>query len=80
MNSSFWVKSGDFLKLRNIEIGYSLPESALAKLKMKEARIYLSGMNLFTFSRLLKDYDIDPENPSGYPGIRSYNIGISVTF
>ena len=80
VNSSFWVKSGDFLKLRNIEIGYSLPESALAKLKMKEARIYLSGMNLFTFSRLLKDYDIDPENPSGYPGIRSYNIGISVTF
>ena len=80
VNSSFWVKDGSFLRLRNIEIGYSLPEKWLTRLHMSEARIYLSGVNLFTSSRLLKDYNIDPETLSGYPGIKSYNIGLSVTF
>lgn len=80
VNSSFWIKDGSFLRLRNIEIGYSLPRKWLVKLRMSEARIYVSGVNLLTWSSLLRDYDIDPETLSGYPGVKSYNIGLSVTF
>lgn len=79
-NSSFWVKSGDFLRLRNVELGYSLPENVLSKMKLATGRVYISGINLLTVSSLLSDYGIDPEVMSGYPGIKSYNLGITVGF
>lgn len=79
-NSSFWIKNGGFLKLRNIEVGYSLPENLLSKLYLKSGRIYVNGINLLTFSSLLSDYNIDPETMSGHPGIKSYNVGVSLGF
>ena len=79
-SSTFWMKNGDFLRLRNIEIGYTLPQHLLDQLKLTNARLFVNGMNLFTFSSLLKDYDLDPETLSGHPGVKSYNIGISIGF
>ena len=79
-NSTLWIKDGSFLRLRNIEIGYTLPENIISKLGLSNARIFVSGVNLLTFSKLMKDYDIDPETYSGYPGIKSYNLGIAVGF
>lgn len=76
--SSFWVKNGNFLKLRNVELGYTLPERRLSKLGLQSARVYVNGVNLLTFSSLLSDYDIDPETMSGYPGVKSYNVGLTV--
>lgn len=68
-NSSFWLRDGSFLKLRNLELGYS----------HKFARIYLSGTNLLTFSK----FDLwDPEQGGGngltYPTQRVFNIGIQI--
>lgn len=79
-NSSFWIKKGDFLRLRNVELGYSLPASVLNKLHMEKVRIYLSAVNPVSWSNLAKNYNIDPETTSGYPGLKSYNAGISLTF
>lgn len=79
-NSSFWIKNGNFLKLRNVEIGYSLSENILSKLSLKSGRVFINGVNLLTFSSLLKNYNIDPETMSGYPGIKSYNLGITLGF
>jgi hypothetical protein len=79
-NSNFWIKNGDFLRLRNIEIGYSLPKHLLSKIWLSNARVFVNAINLFTISSLLSDYDMDPETLSGYPGIKSFNIGISVGF
>ena len=45
-----------------------------------DGRIYLSGVNLLTVSRLMRDYDIDPEILSGHPALKSYNLGLTVTF
>jgi TonB-linked SusC/RagA family outer membrane protein len=78
--STFWMKSGDFLKLRNLEIGYSFHKNLLERIKLSNARIFVSGINLLTFSELTKDYHIDPETLQGYPAIKSYNIGITVGF
>ena len=74
------MKSGDFLKLRNLEIGYSFHKNVLERIKLSNARIFVSGINLLTFSELTKDYHIDPETLQGYPAIKSYNIGITVGF
>jgi hypothetical protein len=77
INSTFWMKNGDFLTLRNMEIGYTLPISVQG---LSDARIFINGVNLFTLSSLLKNYHIDPETMTGYPALKSYNIGITVNF
>lgn len=70
-SSSFWIRKNNWLRLRNLELGYTI----------KGCRIFVRGYNLLTFSRLLSDYDMDPETVNyGYPQGRSYNAGIQITF
>ncbi|RZM28987.1 MAG: SusC/RagA family TonB-linked outer membrane protein [Pedobacter sp.] len=83
-SSTFWLHSGDFLKLRAAELGYSTPEALNKRLRFKGARIFLSGNNLFTISKLNK-LGIDPETPnagrfSSYPYVKTYAVGINVKF
>jgi TonB dependent receptor. len=59
-----WVKNGDFLSLRNLEVGYSLPKKLIAKINMTQCRIYFSGYNLHSWSDLPDD--VDPEKPMSY--------------
>ena len=56
--SSYFVEKGDYLKLKNLVIGYTLPAKVLKKMKMQQFRIYMSAQNLFT---LTKYTGIDPE-------------------
>ena len=80
VNSTLWKRNGDYLKLRNVEIGYSLPSKWLHGMGITHTRIFLQGINLLTISDLMKDYDMDPEVLSGYSAMKSYNIGITVNF
>ncbi|MPN10105.1 hypothetical protein SDC9_157398 [bioreactor metagenome] len=79
-SSSLWIKSANFLRIRNIELGYQLPASLLERVKIRDARIYISGVNLFTFSKLTDKYGLDPETLSGYSGLKSYNVGLTFSF
>ncbi|MDR0830790.1 MAG: TonB-dependent receptor [Prevotellaceae bacterium] len=56
--SSYFVEKGDYLKLKNLVIGYTLPQKALKKIKMQQLRIYMSAQNLFTITKYT---GIDPE-------------------
>ena len=61
--SSYFVENGSYLKLRTLQVGYTIPSSILSKLKMTSARVYLSGQNLLT----IKSNSLtcsDPENPN----------------
>ncbi len=78
--STFWLKDGSFLRLRNVEIGYTVPAPVLKKLRMETLRIYVNAVNPFTWSNLNRNYNIDPETTAGYPGLKSYNTGITLTF
>jgi hypothetical protein len=77
-NSTLWVKNGDYLRLRNVELGYTFTQ--LKKIGISNLRLYFSGVNLFTWSKLMKDYNMDPEVLSGHPAMKSYNIGITINF
>ena len=82
--STYWLRSGDFLKLRNVEIGYNLSAVSLKRLKINTCRFYISGYNLLTFSKLNK-LDIDPEMPTAgynnsYPYLRTFAAGINLKF
>ncbi|MBC7888239.1 MAG: SusC/RagA family TonB-linked outer membrane protein [Ferruginibacter sp.] len=76
--SSYWVRSGDYLRLKNVEIGFSLPAALLKKAKLQTMRIFVNGLNLLTAT---KEKDIDPEvYNGGYPIQRLYNFGINIKF
>jgi len=86
--SSYFIESGSFLKLRNIQLGYRLPSSLLGKAKMSSARVFVTGQNLFTIS---KYSGMDPEIGGGvrsrgidniyiYPQIRQIAFGIEIGF
>lgn len=78
--SSFWLKSGDYLSLRNATLGYSFSAAALRHVGLSKFRIYVTAVDLFTWSKLLKDYDLHPESFGGYPVMKSFNAGLTVTF
>jgi hypothetical protein len=79
--SSLWIKDASFLKLRNLELGYTFQSKDADNDRVKALRCFVNGQNLFTFSPLLKEWGRDPENLSGgYPTLKSVNAGISITF
>lgn len=79
--SSQWVKDASFLKLRNVEIGYSFSGKLLEKAHISDLRCFVNGQNLLTISPMVTEYQIDPENLTGrYPLLRTFNAGISITF
>ena len=79
-NSTLWKRNGDYFKLRNLELGYTFSEKELQRAGISNIRLYLSGINLLTISELMRDYNVDPEVLSGYPAMKSYNLGLTVTF
>jgi hypothetical protein len=50
-NSDRWIEDGSYLRIRNLEVGYSLPKSFLSRLHLNDSRIYISGQNLATFTK-----------------------------
>ncbi len=78
--STYYLEPGSYLKLRNLQIGYSLPKSAVQKIKFDNIRFYVSGQNLFTI-KSRKFTGLDPENPNlAYPISTSVTIGLNVQF
>ena len=79
--SDFWLQNASFLRLKNMEIGYTLPHSLYRKFYIRNLRLYLSGYNLFTLSQIkILDPETDKEDGSYYPQLRIFNAGISLTF
>lgn len=82
LSSDFWIEDASYLRLKNMEIGFSLPASLLEKAKISACRLYVNGNNLLTFTRLK---NADPENPTTnagtvYPQMRVFNIGFNIQF
>ena len=89
-NSDRWLEDGSYLRIRNVELGYNLPQSLIDRTQMTSARIYVSGQNLFTFtgySGLDPDVvgggniNLEPGVDNGnYPSSRIISLGLSVGF
>lgn len=80
--NTIWIQNGNYLALRNVELGYNFPAKLISKLRMTKARLYVSGYNLLNWSKLPKN--MDPEKPMSYcwwyPKTRIFNIGINIGF
>lgn len=83
IKSDYWIRDGSYIRLRNIEIGYTLPQKISNAIKTGSIRFYFNGLNLFVWDKLPTS-DFDPESPgtnnSGYPILKSYNFGLNVKF
>ena len=75
--SSFWQRDGSFIKLRSIELGYTIPASVIQKVNMLGARVFVNGVNLFSADKI--DYT-DPETLTGYPALRVISVGATIQF
>ena len=82
VTSSFWLQDASYVRLKNLTLGYTLPQAWLTKAGISNAKVYYSGENLFCFDSL--PVDVDPEAPSGrgshYPLIAIHSIGVNLTF
>ncbi|MBQ7811004.1 MAG: TonB-dependent receptor [Bacteroidales bacterium] len=79
-NSTLWLYDTDYLKVKAVTIGYTLPKKWMDKIKVKNLRIYLSGDNLFTFT---KYPGVDPEYVNYnnlYSSLRQYSLGLNIAF
>lgn len=79
--NSFYYKDASFLRLKNLEIGYTLPKTFLAKFGIANTRIYVGGYNLFTIDGLKSvDPETSDESVQTYPQLRVFNAGAKLTF
>lgn len=81
--SSFWLFDASYLRIRSLNFGYTLPEKLIAKAGMKQARLFVTANNPFTFMMDNRLTDYDPEMGSGrgsYPGIKTWAVGMNLRF
>ena len=80
VRSTWFMRDGSFLRLKSMELGYTIPQSISKKLNITSLRIYCSGINLWTFSKF-QMWDVEMGgNGLGYPVQKVYNIGMNLSF
>lgn len=77
------IIDGSYIRLKNVQLLYSIPSTLTKKLGLSAARVFISGTNLLTFSKL-NEWNLDPEADSGrgtyYPQTSLYNLGVNLNF
>lgn len=74
--STFWVRSMDYLRIQNVDIGYTLPAKLIQKIKLEAVRVFANGFNLYSFDT--QNY-LDPESYNSiFPLRRTFNFGINI--
>lgn len=84
--SNFWNPNATYLRVKSVELGYTLPKKWIQKAGIRDCRIFVNGFNLFTFcNSKLKNADPEREERDwgaslAYPLMRSYNVGLNINF
>ena len=79
--SSWWVKKADYLRLKTLQVSYSIPKKLMKSVGLKSASIFLQGVNLVTFTPFkLWDVELGDGRGDQYPNTSSYTAGIAVNF
>jgi hypothetical protein len=75
--SNFWIMNSNYLRLKTLELGYTLPTDLTKKVKIERARFFLNGYNLFTLTSM---NIMDPEQAGQYPLARTFSVGLNLVF
>ena len=81
-NSSFWVADASYLRLKNLQLGYSLSKSLVKRLGLANCRIFVSGQNLLSLDSFWDGFDVEAPVGDGsfYPQVRVYTVGLDLKF
>ncbi|QNN45165.1 TonB-dependent receptor [Pedobacter roseus] len=81
LNNTYWLRSNNYIRLKNVELGYTLPTTLVEKVGLNSVRVYANGLNLATLDKI-KIWDPESTNSSGqyYPQARVINFGIKAAF
>jgi len=84
--SDKWLENGNYLRLKSLTLGYTIPAQWLSSMPIESFRIYVNAVNPLTISKLTRMWELDPEGSIGnlrydyFPQIKSYNAGLVVNF
>lgn len=80
--SDYWMEDASYLRLKNIQLGYSLPKHITDKMKLSRAKVYLSADNLFTLTNYFGGFDPEVRETSGdeYPQLKTFALGVQLGF
>jgi TonB-linked SusC/RagA family outer membrane protein len=77
-NSDYWIQNTSYLRLKNVEVGYTLPYALTRRIRIASTRLFVNGSNLLTFTKVKYT---DPENLNGsYPILKALYAGINIKF
>lgn len=78
-DSSYWLRNGSYLRLKTLEVGYTLPKNITRILRMNNLRVFFIGTNLLTFSSFkLWDPELGSSTGQGYPLTKSCTLGLTI--
>ena len=81
INNTFWLAKNDYIRLKNIELGYNIPKKTLSKFKLSNMRVYFSGTNVLTFDYLkIMDPESSSSDGTNYPQMILWNLGFNIQF
>lgn len=80
--SDWWIRSAAYFRIKNVNLGYTLPKSVLNSLRIQSLRVFVSGQNLLTFTPSWDGFDpeINNANAEFYPVMRTFTAGLNVNF
>jgi len=77
--STYWLRNGSYVRLKEVNIGYTIPKNIINKLHLNDVRIFFTGFNLLTWSSFkLWDPEMGVSDGIKYPNVRSYTLGLTV--
>ena len=78
--STFWIEDTSFLRLKNLNVSYQLPTSVVSKWGLSNLKFFFMGTNLFLLQDKIKSYDPENSSITNYPLMRSYSLGVNISF
>lgn len=80
-DNTYWFRNTNYVRLKNVQLGYNLPSTLVQKVGLKTARLYVNAMNLITFDSF-KVFDPETDNQDGtvYPQKQTFNAGVNLSF
>ena len=81
-DSNYWMRNGAYLRLKNVQLGYTIPTGLTKKARINSVRVYVSGQNLLTFTQFVKGFDPERDDQDGqfYPVMRTVTAGLNLRF
>ncbi|MCK3685516.1 TonB-dependent receptor [Maribellus sp. YY47] len=79
-NQSFWIRNGAYLRLKNLNVGYAIPQKWISGFKISSAKVFFNGTNLFVISDMTEFHDPEQDCYDSYPLMKSFTFGVDVKF